>query len=261
MDNCDILVVGMGPVGVCMAALARLQGLSVIAIDREPDIYPLPRAAVFNDEVMRVFQSMGVVDQILPFTRMSERYQFLTADGDVLIDVPTRSQTELGWAEGYPQDQPNVERVIRARAVELGADLRVNTEFISQSQKADGVTSTVRGPNGDYKIRSKFLIGCAGAWGPVRESVGIKLFDFEFNEPWMVVDAQVESGLLPGVAQQFCDPKRPVTHLHLTGNRYRWEFMMKEGETAEQVTQDDFIWGLLEPWNIMGKAELERAAV
>jgi len=261
MQKCDILVVGMGPVGVCMAALARQQGLSVIAIDREPDIYPLPRAAVFNDEIMRVFQSLGIVNRILPFTRVSGSYQFLTADGEVLIDIPPRSQTEIGWAEGYPQDQPNVERVLRARAAELGADMRVNTEFISQNQDEDGVTSTVEGPEGAYDIRSKFIIDCAGAWGPVRESVGIKLFDFDFNEPWMVVDAQIEPGALPSVGQQLCDPKRPTTHIHLTGNRFRWEFMLKEGETAEQVTQEDYIWKLLEPWNIKGKAEIERSAV
>jgi len=262
MEKCDLLVVGLGPVGNCMASLARLHGLSVMAIDREPDVYPLPRAAVFNDEIMRIFQSMGIAEKALPLTRVTDTYQFLTATGEVLIDIKPQAQTELGWAEGYAQDQPNVERLLRARSAELGVDMRLSTEFLAQAQDDEGVTSKVKGADGeDYSIRSRFLVGCDGAWGAVRESLGIKSFDYDFNEPWMVVDAQVEPGLLPKVAQQLCDPKRPVTHMNLTGNRYRWEFMLKPGETAEQVTQDEFLWKLLEPWNIKGKATIERSAV
>ncbi len=54
--DCDLLVVGLGPVGDTLAALAKLQGLSVIAIDREAGHYSLPRAATFGDEIMRLFQ-------------------------------------------------------------------------------------------------------------------------------------------------------------------------------------------------------------
>lgn len=34
--DCDLLVVGLGPVGDALAALATLHGLKVIAIERSP---------------------------------------------------------------------------------------------------------------------------------------------------------------------------------------------------------------------------------
>lgn len=43
--------------------------------------------------------------------------------------------------------------------------------------------------------------------------------------------------------------------------RHRWEFMIKPGETAEQVSDDAFIEKLLEPWNVKGAVQVERKAV
>jgi 3-(3-hydroxy-phenyl)propionate hydroxylase len=57
------------------------------------------------------------------------------------------------------------------------------------------------------------VIGCDGASSSVREAVGITLEDLEFDEPWLVVDVQVnERGLakLPKTSVQYCEPARPA---------------------------------------------------
>ena len=53
--KCDVLVVGLGPVGAVLAALLAQQGLSVIAIDKDAAVYPLPRAAHFDHESLVAF--------------------------------------------------------------------------------------------------------------------------------------------------------------------------------------------------------------
>ena len=40
----DAIVIGLGPVGSFMALKLEQQGMKVLAIDKEKDIYPLPRA-------------------------------------------------------------------------------------------------------------------------------------------------------------------------------------------------------------------------
>ena len=69
---CDVLVAGLGPIGDVLTGLLKTQGLSVIAIDREADIYPLPRAAVFDEEVMRIFQMIGASEAIAPLCRVPD---------------------------------------------------------------------------------------------------------------------------------------------------------------------------------------------
>jgi len=44
----DILVVGLGPVGAMVANLLARHGVSVLAIDKAPDIYMAPRAIALD---------------------------------------------------------------------------------------------------------------------------------------------------------------------------------------------------------------------
>jgi len=96
----------------------------------------------------------------------------------------------------------------------------------------------------------------------VRETLGIALDDYKFDEPWLVLDTIIEApGDLPIVCQQICDPRRPVTHMAMSGKRFRWEFMLKPGETPEEMLADERIHELMAPWNCVDRMEIERKAV
>ena len=62
--DCDVLIVGLGPVGAMMGALLAQAGMSAIAVEKDLDIYPLPRAAHFDHEVMRIFQAAGMAEEL-----------------------------------------------------------------------------------------------------------------------------------------------------------------------------------------------------
>ena len=173
-----------------MAALLAQEGLSVIAVDREADLFPLPRAAVFDHEIMRIFQSIGVSETILPACRVPDRYEFVTADGEVLLDFEIAAQTPAsGWAENYVLHQPGVERALRNRLASLGVDVRTRTTLVDFAGDGTGVDTRLIGPQGEYTVRTRYLIGCDGASSPVREKLGGGLFDYQFDEPWLVIDA------------------------------------------------------------------------
>ena len=198
----DLLVVGLGPVGDALTALASLRGLSVLAIDKSPTPFPLPRAAVFDHEIMRIFQEIGVADRILPLCRVPDRYQFRTASGDLLLDFPVKPLGAFGWAETYALHQPAVEAVLRERLAELGATVELGTSFEELEQDSDGITATLLRDGERRTFRSRYLVGCDGSWSLVRESLGIKLDDYRFDEPWLVLDTIFdEPGDLPIVCQ------------------------------------------------------------
>jgi 3-(3-hydroxy-phenyl)propionate hydroxylase len=260
--DCDLLVVGLGPVGDALAALATVHGLSVIAIDKSPTLFPLPRAAVFDHEIMRIFQMIGMAERIEPVCRAPERYQFLTAAGEVLLDFPNAAVGPFGWAETYALHQPAVEKVLRERLDELDVRIQLGVSFEGLSQDKAGVTVDLLDDAGARQIRARYVAGCDGSWSPVREALDIKLDDYKFDEPWLVLDTIIEEpGDLPIVCQQICDPRRPVTHMAMSGKRFRWEFMLKPGESPEEMLKDERIRELIAPWNCGDRMEIERKAV
>jgi len=261
--SCDVLIVGLGPVGATLAGLLTDAGVDVVAIDQSTEVYPLPRAAHFDHEIMRVFQQLGIAEEVLRHARPAAGYEFRGAGGEVLVDFGDMAANlaPSGWAGGYMFNQPGLERALRAKlAGSAQARVLLGAAFESMAQNADGVEARIRGPDGPFTVRARYLVGCDGAWSPVREAIGGRLDDLQFDEPWLVIDAIPRPGSdVPTVNLQICDPARPTTCVLMGPGRHRWEFMMLPGETPEQVLDDGFIAGLLESWNV--DVEIERKAV
>lgn len=260
--DCDVLVVGLGPVGAALAALLAQQGVATLAIDKDAAIHPLPRAVHFDHEIMRILQQLGVAEQVRRHSRELPPYEFRAADGQLLMRLDPAAQTVSGWGSGYMFHQPSLELALReVLAAAPAADIRLGWRLESLEQDAEGVTAKVVSPDGPKVLRARYLVGCDGAWSPVREAIGGGLFDYQFDEPWLVVDAKVTPGCtMPVVNLQVCDPARPTTCVLSGLGRHRWEFMLLPGETPETMASDAMIAALIAPWNC-GPVEIERRAI
>ncbi len=260
--SCEVLVVGLGPVGAVLAALLGDAGIDVVAIDKSTEIYPLPRAAHFDHEIMRVFQQLGIADEVLRHARPAKGYEFRSAEGEVLVSFGAVDAIgSSGWAGGYMFNQPGLEQALR-RKLRQSSNVRVllGAEFERLSAGPDGADIEIAGPDGRFQPHARYVVGCDGARSPVREAIGAALEDLQFDEPWLVIDAIPRPGArLPEVNLQICDPARPTTCVLMGPGRHRWEFMMLPGETPETVLDDAFIAGLLRPWDV--DVEIERKAV
>jgi 3-(3-hydroxy-phenyl)propionate hydroxylase len=260
--DCDVLVVGLGPVGAVLTALLAQRGVKAIAIEKDLEPYPLPRAVHFDHEIMRIFQQLGVADQVRPHARNLPDYEFRAADGRVLMKMRPPRETPSGWGGGYMFHQPSLEAVLRERLAALpSADVRLGQRLDAVVRDAGGVTASVSTPTGAATLRARYLVGCDGAWSPVREAIGGGLDDYQFDEPWLVVDVKTPAGSrAPDINIQLCDPARPTTCVLSGPGRHRWEFMLLPGETAEAMMDDGVVRRLIGPWDC-GPVEIERKAV
>ena len=262
--DCDVLIAGGGPTGVTLAILLARRGVRVIVAEKEAGIYPLPRAAHLDHEAMRILQEAGVADEVMAKSRRTARYDFLNAKGEILLRFEGSDKMGPGgWPVSNMIHQPSVEAALRRQLEHLPeATLHSQWELVSFEDKEDGVVATVTTPQGPQSVSARYLVGADGARSPVRHMSGIAFEDLNFEEPWLVVDALVDDpSRLPDVNLQICDPARPTTCVLMGEGRHRWEFMIKPGETAAQVSDDSFIADLLRPWNVEGAIRLERKAV
>ena len=266
-ERYDVIICGYGPVGQVAANLLGQRGFRVAAFDVSTSVYHLPRAAHFDAEIMRVFQSVGLAEAVLPACAQVRGMHFLNAAGEKLLafDAPERL-TQHGWPAGYLFYQPDLERAIRAGVERFpNVDVFGGHEVLSIEQTpVDAVAVGVcdLATNEERTVEADWLWGCDGARSPTRKTLGIELEDLEFDQPWLVVDTMLKRDVdLPEVALQICDPARPTTFIPSTGKHRRWEFMLLPGETAEEMERDETVWRLLGPWITRDDTEVIRAVV
>lgn len=263
----DVCVIGLGPTGAVLANLLAQQGIGVLVLEREAKMYPLPRAIQFDDEVMRVFQAVGVADDLVGKTRITPGMRFVDPDGTLLLDWPRPQEiTAHGWNASYRLHQPDLETLLRDKLkTQASAEVRTSCQMTSLSERADSVEITaqdrVSGATDTYQAR--FVVGCDGANSPVRAHLGGGMDDLGFQERWLVTDLVLKRPRpdLGDHSIQFCDPARPMTYCRNPGPRRRWEITLRDDEPDEMVTKADWIWNTLSRWITPDDAEIERQAV
>ena len=85
MKKYDVVIVGLGPTGGTLANLLALNGFSILILEREKSLYSLPRAVHFDDEVMRIFQTIGITEKFLKETIVNKGTKFVDTEGKILL--------------------------------------------------------------------------------------------------------------------------------------------------------------------------------
>jgi 3-(3-hydroxy-phenyl)propionate hydroxylase len=264
MFDCDVLICGLGPVGQLLALLLGDLGVSVIAFDHADAPYDLPRAAVVDDEVLRIFQAAGIEDAILAESQIAPAVSFVTAGGRAGRVFRT-AQGELGHPPLVSIHQPSVERTMVAALEERGtAELRWRQRLDVVDRDAAGVTAWIRPVEGGraQMLRARYLVGCDGARSAVRGRMQIEFTGSTFAQSWLVVDGLVDRPLAKVPHPHFVgDTARPAVTLPMSPGRHRWEWMLLPGEQHKPFLRHDRIRELVAPWLTDERLEIERAVV
>ena len=84
-EETEVLIVGAGPVGLMLANLLGLYGRRAILVESLPALIDYPRAVGMDDESLRLIQTVGLSDRILPLTGPSHIMRLVNARGRVLL--------------------------------------------------------------------------------------------------------------------------------------------------------------------------------
>ncbi len=258
--DCDVAIVGCGPVGALLANLLGRRGVSVRILEKQQKPFGLPRAIHFDGEAMRAFQAAGLAEEVLPSTMVGRGMLFKDNDDKVLIDWSREQQIgPMGWYESYRVHQPGLEEALlkgltRFRHVEL-------RRGVSVSNITQDFGSVLLELNGNDTLSARYVVGCDGAASATRKLLGIGLDDLGYNERWLVVDLILQRPRddLGDYSIQFCDEENPATYVRGVGDRRRWEMRLKPEDPTE--ISDDLMWQKLKRWITPQDARLERSAV
>ena len=158
-------------------------------------------------------------------------------------------------ANGFPEanmfDQPDLEALLRANlkhypCAELAATPRSPTSPRTGGTNPCDLDDRARAK---HIVEANYVLGCDGANSVVRSCIGAGMHDLKFDQRWLVVDIATSADLdqWDGV-HQVCDPIRAATYMRIGDSRYRWEFQLLPGETADDFGHLDALRPLIAPW-------------
>ncbi|XVQ90071.1 FAD-dependent oxidoreductase [Microbispora siamensis] len=178
----EVLVAGGGPTGLACAVFLARKGVPVTLVERHEGTLIHPRARTINPRTAELLRQAGIEEEVL-----AARTYVGEMPSVVMLRVETLAGRELRRTEQRPPDgaadgervspanwgmidQDRLEILLRARAAELGADVRFGTVLTGFTQDEEGVTAVLedRATGRATRVRARYLVGADGHHSTVR---------------------------------------------------------------------------------------------
>jgi 2-polyprenyl-6-methoxyphenol hydroxylase-like FAD-dependent oxidoreductase len=175
-----VLIAGGGPAGLAAAAELTLHGVDCVVIEPRVTVsHRRPRAKTTSIRTMEHLRRWGLADTLraaapLPVA-WSQRVTFCTSlAGERITDFEgafglTTCRDDRFAEAGQQVPQPVVEEVLRRHL--RGQDLRLGCSVTGLTQHDDRVVVQV---SDGSEIEARYVLGCDGASGVVREQIGAR---------------------------------------------------------------------------------------
>jgi 2-polyprenyl-6-methoxyphenol hydroxylase-like FAD-dependent oxidoreductase len=181
----SVVIAGAGPVGLALACELGLRGIDCILIERRDGSITVPRQSMVSARNMEFCRRWGVADAVRravwPESRPRDFIYLDNLRGRELMRVKVsaqRDQHDFTPEAACPCPQIYFDPILLARARTFpNVTVRYNAALSSFCQDDAGVNVEIAdlaaGRSGT--LRARYLVGCDGPAGVVRESLGIAL--------------------------------------------------------------------------------------
>jgi len=195
MIETSVLIVGAGPVGLCLAMDLAMRGIAVtIAETRPAHEPPSVKCNHISSRTMEILRRLGLSREVraagLPDDYPNDIVFRPTASRPAFqrITIPCRrdrftatDSPDSWWPTAEPPHRVNqifFEPILSRRAAEHpGINILNRTQIDGYRQDEDGVTAYGRSLDGGapVEIRADYLIGCDGGRSIIRKAIGATL--------------------------------------------------------------------------------------
>ena len=230
-----VVIVGAGPVGLTLALDLAKRDVPVVVIDDSDRIGEGSRAVCWAKKTLEVFDRLGVGEAVAREGVRWQRGRVFHGECEAYaFDLLPESHHKMPAMVNLQQDQVEA-RLVRAAQLDGRIELRGRHELIGLEQDAEdpsqGVTLTVRTPDGLFDMRADWVVGCDGARSPTRTLLGLSFTGQVFEDRFLIADVRLGAGVRP----RGLDPARP--------ERWFWfDPPFHRGQSVLLHAQADGLW-------------------
>ncbi|KAF5613080.1 phenol 2-monooxygenase [Fusarium tjaetaba] len=186
-EETSVVIIGGSLVGLSTALFLSHLNIPTILIERHTGSSLHPRAIGYTARTIELFRTVGVESKLkgiqwsggpprrIVVESLAGKWTKEQGWTQKPKSGPPASFAEHSPTEGVAIAQDVIEPVLRDRARELEADLRLGFTLTGWSQDGKSVTVNATGKDGEeIHVKAKYMVACDGNRSRVRESLGIQ---------------------------------------------------------------------------------------
>jgi 3-(3-hydroxy-phenyl)propionate hydroxylase len=248
MNSSDrVVVIGAGPVGLCLSLALAQQGVAVSLVETLGDdnfLEQVPRAGTNHPATLEMFDRIGLYKKIEPRGIIAPVFHYWDRHENKLIaafdHIHLKDDTRLPYVLQCERIKIVEEALKLAKAHPL-IDLRLRTTFTAFEQDADGVKAHITDPAGEEAvIEGRYIVSGEGARSIIRKDLGIEFEGFTYPDRTLNIEVAYDFRQ-HGYAERnyISDPDEWSNLFHWKGppDRWRVHFPTAPEDDPEELQQ------------------------
>jgi 3-(3-hydroxy-phenyl)propionate hydroxylase len=258
-----VIVIGAGPVGLCLSLALSQQGIPVCLIEALGDhnfLEQVPRAGTNHPATLELFERIGLYDKLEPRGIIAPLFHYWDRHESKLVaefdHAHLKDDTRFPYVLQCERIKI-VEEALKLVKAHPGIELRLSTEFMAFSQTADGVTVKVTNPTGESEaIAGSYLVSAEGARSIVRKDLDIEFEGFTYPDRTLNIEVAYDFRQHGYTERNYIsDPDEWSNLFHWKGPPDRWRVHFPTAPDADEtaLTQPDALQARLQRFLPIGK--------
>ena len=264
-----ILVIGAGPVGLCLSLALAQQGVRVCLIESLNDdnfLEQVPRAGTNHPATLELYDRIGLYEKLKPRGIIAPLLHYWDRRENSLI---------AKFDHAYLKDDTRFPHVLQCERIKVveealklakahpNVEVRLSTSLTSFEQDADGVTAHLTNPVGESeRVRGAYLVSGEGARSIVRKDLNIEFEGFTYPDRTLNIEVAYDFRQHGYTERNYIsDPEEWSNLFHWKGppDRWRVHFPTKPNEDEQALTRPEALQARLQrllptgkPFEIVG---------
>jgi 3-(3-hydroxy-phenyl)propionate hydroxylase len=258
-----VVIIGAGPVGLCLALALAQQDVPVTVIEalgEDNFLEQVPRAGTNHPATLEMYDRIGLYEKLEPRGIVAPVFHYWDRADNALIaafdHVHLKDDTRFPYVLQCERIKIVEEALKLAKAHPL-IDLRLESTFTAFAQNGTGVTAHFTNSAGETEnVAGAYLVSAEGARSIVRKDLDIEFEGFTYSD--LVLNIEVAYDFRRhGYAERnyISDPKEWSNLFHWKGppDRWRVHFPVEPGDDEAAITAPDALQARLQGFLPTGK--------